>query len=664
MKKKLFCMLLAGCMLFAAGCGGGGSSASVPGSDSSGSDGGNSSSGPAMEETPTPDVEGGVHEYDIQPTGEYIVENGRNTGYSILLPEGADGDLELAASELQSFISEATGVRLDTVTAEEADGKYISLGNTGLAAAADVEAGEDLGENGFIIETVDDDVFIVGGSDTGTLYGAYSYLERELGFDYFHIDVYTLTYTDTLPLNDYHVKDIPDISLHMPGYLYLENNSQAMKRMRYNSNYDVFIPVGGNMWHNSFSYFPKSAYEATHPDIYSEDGTQLCYTAHGNEEEYEWMVETAFEVARDAFIAYPDRYLISLSIEDTMTSCTCPTCAAEKAKYGADSAAVVKFLNRIAARIDEWMAGTGAEYARDYRLLFFAYHQTNAAPAVYDEATDTFRPYDDEVVLADHVAPYFAETNGDYTQNFYDEGTANTQIAYNMRAWAAISKYLYFWSYGTNFAQFLTPYNSFNAVQDIYKFAFECGTDYMYTQGQANQPGGATGFSYLKVYLESKFRWDVNADAEALTDKFFDAMYGDASDIVRGVYDEYRVLATYQTDKLGYSGSRSIQIDAVEQTYWPRSLLASWISRLYEAIDMLEPLSASDPNHYAILVENIESELVAFLYLYSELYANQTEVSVLNNYRTECKRIIEKLGITRVSERGSLVTDLFASWGI
>ena len=79
---------------------------------------------------------------------------------------------------------------------------------------------------------------------------------------------------------------------------------------------------------------------------------------------------------------------------------------------------------------------------------------------------------------------------------------------------------------------------------------------------------------------------------------------------------------------------------------------------------MLEPLSASDPNHYAILVENIESELVAFLYLYSELYANQTEVSVLNNYRTECKRIIEKLGITRVSERGSLVTDLFASWGI
>lgn len=70
-------------------------------------------------------VEGGVHNYEIKPTGKNIIEKG-STQYKVLIPENADDTVTLAAKELVSFVAEATGVSLDTATAAEEGGKYIS----------------------------------------------------------------------------------------------------------------------------------------------------------------------------------------------------------------------------------------------------------------------------------------------------------------------------------------------------------------------------------------------------------------------------------------------------------------------------------------------------------------------------------------------------------
>lgn len=653
MKKTLLICFLALCMLFSA-CGGGTSKG--PG-------------GTTPENTLSTDVhgfvEGGIHNYEIKPTGKNIIEKG-STQYKVLIPENADDTVTLAAKELVSFVAEATGVSLDTATAAEEGGKYISLGQTALAETSGVAADPAVvGHQGFIIRTVNDNVFIQGAESLGTLYGVYSYLEKELSFDWFTTSTYSLDETDTLPLNEYNATDVPDMGYRLSGYGYISRNKENMNRMRYNDGNDFIIPVGGNLWHNSFNYFPKADYQEKHPDIYADDGTQLCYTAHGDEEELQWMVDTATNVMIESFKANPDKNLITLSIEDTMTSCTCETCTQYKEKYNADSAAIIIFLNRISKEVGAWMeTAEGKPYARDYRILFFAYHQTNAAPVHYDAATDTFTTVDDKVVLDSHIAPYFAETNGDYTQNYYDEGTANTEIAYNMRGWSAISNELYFWSYDTNFTNYLIPYNSFGAVQDIYKFAFELGTDFIFTQGQWSQTNATTGFGTLKGYLVSKLGWDVNVDVEALTQKFFDGTYGDASAYVYNVYKEYRVLAAYQTDEMGYKGSRSIFMNALQEKFWPKNLLARWIDQLYQGIDSLEPLKTTDVSLYDKLVNNVELELVSFLYLYVELYGNVTDLETVNLYKTECKRIIESIGLTLYAERNAPVSTIFTSWGL
>jgi hypothetical protein len=195
---------------------------------------------------------------------------------------------------------------------------------------------------------------------------------------------------------------------------------------------------------------------------------------------------------------YKDYRHISVSIEDNQNCCTCPMCLAEKQKYGADSAVMVKFCNDVAKKISAWMeTEEGKPYARDFRILFFAYHATNDAPVKYNEETDTYEPIDG-LVCDPHVAVYFAETNGDYMTNFHDENTANTQIGKNMKGWGALSQEIYFWSYSTNFCYFLTPYNSFDSVQDILKFAKNENAMYVMIQDQWIQQGTPTGFGVFK----------------------------------------------------------------------------------------------------------------------------------------------------------------------
>ena len=640
MKKTFLVCLLAICMLFTA-CSGEGSR-------------GNTERKPENPVTvgTNGDVEGGIHEYKITPTGKNIIENG-STDYQILIPADADEYEILAAKELEIFIGEATGVTLTTVKEAEEGGKYFSLGDTELAKSSEITTThEKVGYRGFIIETKDENIFIMGAESKGTLYGVYGYLEQELSFDWFYTSVYHIDSVEVLPLNNYSAIDVPDIEYRMPGYGYMSLSKDNMNRMRFDDGNDLFIPVNGKQWHNSFEYFPKDKYQAEHPKIYAEDKSQLCYTAHGDADELKWMAKTAAEVIKKRFTEVKDKNLITLSIEDTMTSCTCETCTKEKEKYGTDAAVIVKFLNEVAKNVSKWMAGEGKPYERDYRLLFFAYHQTNAAPK------------GDDIVLDKHVVPYFAETNGDYTQNFYDKDTANEEVAYNMKKWSEISPELYFWNYDTNFSNYLIPYNSFGAIQDIYKFAFEVETDFIYTQSQYNQENSTTGFGLLKGYLESKLGWNVNVDVDALTDKFFDAMYGDAADTVQQVYEEYRVLAQYQTDKLGYKGSRSIFMNGLQTKFWPRSSLSRWINMLYQALDEIEAIKLSEPAEYQKISKNIENELISFLYLYVEMYENITEVETVDFYKKEFKRIVEKIGLSQYAERNAPLSNIYTSWGI
>ncbi len=673
--KKIICLLLASIIAFAVGCKDNPDSNLDSSSSEGGGQGGNEIVSPVNPVKPTSfgEVKGERHEYKITETGKYIINAGK-TDYKILIPKGmAQNDyISAAVSDLRLMFLEATGVELEVVEdGGELNGKYLAIHSTTLCSAESIGATrEALGRGGFRIVTQGENVIMCGAIPEASMYATYEFLHQALGFDLLYTDYYVLDKNVTdLKLMNYDVTDIPDFEYRMQSSGWIRYNNQNIKRMRWTNDSDWIIPVNGNNWHNTFDYLPPETYKVSNSEWYSEPrGDQLCYTAHGDEESRAEMIDIISAKVIELFSmeTYKDYNHISISIQDNQNCCICDTCAAAKQKYGADSAVMVMFLNDVAKVVDAWMnTEEGAPYKRDFRILFFAYHATNAAPVVYDEATKEYKASAPEVVCHPNVAVYFAETNGDYTQNFHDEGTANTQVGKNMKGWAVLSKEIYFWSYSTNFSHFLTPYNSFDTVQDILKFAKNEDTMFIMIQDQWIQTGGETGFGVYKNWLHSKLEWNVNANVSELEDYFFDNYFLEASDTMHQLFNEYRAWARYQTDNLGYKGYRSVYFGALKSELWPQRILERWISLTDKARKEIEIYKQSNPSLYQKLDKHIAMESLAFRYLLVSLYSSQYDPSYLRSVKQTFATDILNAGLTLVaSTSGQKVENLLSQWGV
>ncbi len=658
MKKLLFkiCSLtLIFCLLFS-GCTNANDNPSN--GDSTGKNPSNTIQGEVVNSSKLPDVEGTVHVYNMSETGKYVVENGASS-YKILVPQGkADAKhIADAASDLRVLFEEATGVKLEIVEDSEnlPEGKYLSIGNTSLVKEASVDVTrETLGKGGFRIETYNDSVLMAGYTDEASMYAVYAFLEKALGFEQYFTDFYTLDKgVKNLKLMDYDVIDIPDFEYRIQQAGYIRWDAANIRRMRWTEQESLFIPADEKSatWHNTMVYFPKETYQDENPEFYSyPKADQLCYTARGNQEKYEQMIDICAERIEYLFSLdkYKDSEWVTVSIEDNQNCCACDTCAEAKKIYGADSGVIVKFLNDVSKKVEAWMeTEEGLPYKREeFKIFFFAYHATNAAPVKFNEATNEYVPVDESVVCDEHVVPYFAETNGDYLNNFHDEGTANTVVGKNMRGWAALADELYFWSYSTNFRHFLSPYNSFDNVQDILKFSKQNKTVYGMIQDQWTQAGTQTGFGVFKNWLHAKLLWDVNADVEALTKQFFNAYFKDAADTMLDLYYEWRVWAQYQTEELGYNGYRSVYINTLKKELWPQRLLTKWIGMIDKASSEIEHYRQADPNLYAKLKKFIDVESLSFKWLLLELYSDQYSDTTLKGMVNDFTTIITNSGMT------------------
>ena len=663
--KRILCLFLATFMLVAAGCKPDDSNPSVSLPD------------PINPVTPTTlgEVKGELHEYKITETDKYIVKNGQ-TDYQILIPEGMSQNsyISAAVSDLKLMFLEATGVTLEVVEDNQTlNGKYLAIHSTELCSAESIGATrEALGRGGFRIVTKDENVVMCGATPESSMYAVYEFLHQTLGFDLLYTDYYVLEKNvEDLKLMQYDVTDIPDFEYRMQSTGWVRYNDQNRKRMKWTNDSDWIIPVGDSAatWHNTFNYLPPAQYKLSKPEWYSYPReNQLCYTARGNEELRGEMIDiiSAKVIELFSMAEYKDYNHISISIEDNQDCCICDTCAAAKQKYGADSAVMVMFLNDVAKVVKEWMdSPEGEAYKRDFRILFFAYHATNAAPVVFDEETKRYKPSAPEVVCHPNVAVYFAETNGDYTQNFHDLDTANTQVGKNMQGWGALSEEIYFWSYSTNFSHFLTPYNSFDTVQDILKFAKKEDTMFIMIQDQWVQANAQTGFGIYKNWLHAKLAWDVNANVADLEDFFFDNYFLEASDTMHQLFNEYRAWAKHQTDNLGYKGFRSVYTNALKKDFWPQRMLERWIDLTEQAKTEIVQYKTTNPTLYKQLTKHISIESLAFRYLLVSLYSDAYDPAYLLTVKKTFASDILEAGLTLVSSTsGQSISALLQSWGV
>lgn len=629
------------------------------GKDSSGSsDGGNNDLVIDMPEAQNK----GIHEVSVsEGTADFV--SGGKIEHCIVIPDGADTTTQTAASELRSFVNDATGETMEIVTDAEvawgASAKYFVLGaENALMSEAGINVPvEKLGRRGAYVETSGNSVFLAGAASTGTLNAVYEWLHYQLGWEIYGTEeIVQQTGVTDMKLKQMKIIEVPDIEDIASTYGWTDNDPTTANRMRYTGNF--WVSVGGNNYHNSFSYLPPDDYKSEKTEWYSDDGTQLCYTAHGDEGLLNEMIQTVTERMKEELIAQPDYENITITQEDTTSWCKCDACTELNVKYGTDAVSAIRFCNEVSRRIHSWFATPDGEpYKRDLKIVFFAYHATENAPVVYDAETDTYSPIDETVVCDDSVGVIYAPITASYQVALNDE--YNEKYYENVRGWNAVCKNLYMWTYSTNFHYYLVPTNTYNSMQYNYRFLRDNNTKWLLDQAQYNRI--ASGFSALKLYLNSKLAWNVDEDMNVLIDAFFENYFGPAAPYMRKYFDELRTHWAYLEGELNYIGT--CYLEPLNSAYWPATLLERWIGYIEEAQAELEFLKERDAEKYKMYSENVLLESISPRFLLIDLWPSKFDSKTLytekNSFRTDCVA----LGITNYAEKVD-ISELWSDWGI
>lgn len=607
------------------------------------------------------DASNSVDEGPLAVDGQYLVNNGE-TEYKIVVPEDANNLLKVASSDLTRFISEATGVNIPVVTDKEVteEDKFISIGQTTLLQDTEITYYfDELGRDGYKIITQGDDLYLIGGGDFGSMYAAYELLGILIGWDYFAQDCYTFTKGLTqVPLYDLDLTDVPDIPIRVASDGVVETSNQALYRMRERTLTENFIFVKSYWAHNSFQYVKDSA--DVNDTWYNNAKTQLCYTAHGDAQQYEKMQEACFISLRDALIETPDRDAVSFTIEDNSDYCDCDACNAMTEEYGALSSTVIQFLNDLNARVRAWFeTDEGKPYARDLRIVFFAYNAYEAAPATYNAETDEYVP-NNGIKMDDGVFCMLAPIRMDYYRPITDP--ANQEYYNNLKAWGDMAQgNLYLWLYSTNFFNYLAPYDCFDSFAENYRMAAESDAYYLFDQRQTDERVTVTGWSTLKDYVCSKLSWDVDRNPEVLIDKFFEGYFGPAASEMRAIFDQLRLLTEYNKEHKELGGSATIYLSLTSETFWPKDVLEQWLEGYDRAEETIASLQESNPALYQAYLERIQKEKLSTLYLFVECYSYNTNAALIDSYKAEFKELADKLSVTKVYESHS-ISELYDKW--
>lgn len=662
MQKLWIVTILASVTLSAFGCS----------KEQSGTGGGNAN-GKVVEDTRNFTSFQGTHRYDVTEGAHKLVENGKSE-YKIVIPQNAAKEIVTASLELNKYFSEATGSELPVKTdasASAATEKIISIGNTAQYAASGVTSdGVDLGTNGYVIKTVDDDVFLYG--DTyGSLYSVFEFLSWQLGFDMYSDGVYDLDRNVTdLTLKNFSVIDVPDIEYRLGGATNLRSSLPAFRQIglgdpfagEFNSDEDV------EPFHNWLKFIPRSVYGAAHPDWFSPDGTQLCLTR-----DFDGLLEAVTERCVETFKKHPGKYSITFTQMDGAGWCTHCTKAYEDL-YGREegeeteddivsvtagqgekeyhSMNTIYFTNALAKKIKEWAATYDPNHS--YDVYMFSYGMTNACPVktdsrgtpILDENGD-YMLFDDELEISDNFGVIFCYSYNLYYEDKYDVFCENSRDT--LKRWNTVTDKYMIWNYSTHFQNYFAPFNCIQTLQEDYQLAASSGAKIMFDNGQYDHVSN-TDWGVLKSYLKSKLAWNVNADVPKLIDKFFNGYFGECAPMMKEVFSDYLTHHAYLAVENKVGMRRNTQDSQVTKANYPYATVRAYLDKMNAAAESISYLKVNDPTLYESLYDRIALETLSYrwieLHLYPDTYEYSQVVAEKEALIAECKR----LGVTMFRE--------------
>ena len=622
----------------------------------------------------------GLHDFTAPDfEGEdYLVKNGK-TDYVLVFPEASDQYERTAKAEFVLLFKKATGISISTKS--DADtlpegAKFISIGKTVQYNALEVTEDElqTLTNDGCRIITKDKNIYIYGGNtgywarNRGVMYAVYTFMEIYFNFDQVHRNCTVLdTGINEVKLKDFNVWDVPDIkggrqthggdtadthnslrwyeadagitSQDISNRTIRTRQSDDAKGMSSFTTFGDYSSASAHMHNTSELVSPKS--EGTNPKWFSDAGDQLCYTAHGDPQAYQDLVVyicKKFVMTMKYFnpTDYPTRCYLGIMQEDNTAFCNCQSCVDfNAANNDSVAAGMVKLCNDTITLIRAWQDDPTHEvypYRRDnLKVVFFAYNASNVPTATWSEEDQRYYATSPECDPNEYVVPWICP-RWSYINDIYNPTSDRRRK--EVDGWSDIVDETWFWFYSGDWKYdpyFKEAYNIHNNHAYQFMAAMNCTHTFDNISAAGSDP---TAFRALLLYLWYKLSWNSNLDAQELTQKYFDSMFGAVSDDMQEILylyiDHANLLALHPS--WGGSYNRAM--------FWSYNGFLKPVADKYEAIlaKVDAVYGATDPAYGELIKSRVCQEYYITLYKIIQLYGlNSANAPFVESVRQEYK---------------------------
>lgn len=460
-------------------------------------------------------------------------------GY-ISLSDKNDKSLVAAGETLERYMEKITGK--DFVIASEGRGLEFKLGYS-----------EKLQDNGYLIETAENQVSILGNGTRGVIHGVYAFLEKYCNCRWFTSGIYSIPEKSSLTI------PAGEKTEYKPFFEYTETDWKSPHDIEYSlangltggAYRDISDELGGTVeyisdfCHTFGSQFcSRDKYFESNPEYFAlhngiRQSEQLCLT---NEDVYGIVLDEVMTLLKERHNPDKSLQIISLTQADSGEDgkmCQCDNCKAIDDANGSHSGTMITFVNRVAKAVKD------AGY-KNVAIDTFAYRYTRKAPS-------KVVPEDNVIVRLCTIECCFAHTLDD------ENCSENVSLMADLEAWSKICNRIYIWDYTTNYAQTLGIFPDFGVLQQNIQVFYENNVAGIYEEGNYYMEQCDGEFGELRSYLLSKLMQNPYIDYDACMNEFLHAYYGKGYVYIRQFID-------MTIDKAVRKGSHLKIYDHMEET--------------------------------------------------------------------------------------------------
>ncbi|MBE6598839.1 MAG: DUF4838 domain-containing protein [Ruminococcaceae bacterium] len=442
------------------------------------------------------------------------------TKYAIVLNPIPDPAEKTAAEFLVRVIETVCGVKLPVSDSAE-HGIYIGTR----------EPSPDVKWDGFRTTTDERNLYLDGNISRGTLYAAYDFAEKYLGYRRFAIDCEVIPSEGEadIPVG-FSVVDNPAFEVRRNSNYDRLNDADMASAARLNADIhtDMNAGHGGVVFdfidcHTYQKYCSAAEYGESHPEYFAlvngvrenVPGHQLCLS---NPDVLRIVTENVLAELR----AHPETGLIDFSQEDGPLNCSCEHCAAIDAEEGGTPAgSMIRFVNALAEAVEK-------EFP-DVMIQTFAYEYSTKPPKL--------------TKARENVIIRYCTYDACFRHAIDDPDCAiNSVTVFNeMKGWGEMCHHMSIWNYAANYSCYAAPFPNLRSLREDHRFFADCNAIHVYNENiSPNVYRIAVDFDELRSYLNGKLMWDPYMTEEEYNrhmNEFLAAYYGKGWEHIRRYID-------------------------------------------------------------------------------------------------------------------------------